>query len=113
MPRRSEELNVANEVAPLTWPPRAPNTVRSGNRLVLQLLFALRRRENARAQKHQKFNLPVVSAVEAKSFRRDRENLTTPLRWPLYAFPGNLAENLVKAKARWRAPRPWRCETET
>jgi hypothetical protein len=80
---------------------------------VLQLLFALRRKENARAQKHQKFNLPVFSAVEAKSFRRDRENLTTPLRWPLYAFPGNLAENLVKAKARWRAPRPWRCETET
>jgi len=47
------------------------------------------------------------SVVAAKSFASGRENA---LYMPSLAAS---RRNLAKTQARWRAPRPWRCETET
>jgi hypothetical protein len=58
------------------------------------------------------FNLPVASAAEDKSLDAIHKT-DNSAKMALTPSSEALRRNLAKAKARWRAPRPWRYETET
>lgn len=55
----------------------------------------------------------IICQLTRKSFRCVWRSQTTPLRCRRMPSPAASRRNLEQAKARWRKPRPWRCEVET
>lgn len=57
--------------------------------------------------------MPLRKTGAAKSFKSASRFLATPLNASLMPSPETSRQNLEKAKANWRKPRPWRSNQET